>query len=109
VLSDGRVVSGSDDLTLRVWLTSSGVCERIVQRTDADFASLDPSGREGHSPCAEDIGLRHYGPVLATSASHIHVGESLSASNAASCVSGITLVCGAYSGKVYVMAGFAAC
>ena len=31
VLSDGRIVSGSGDSTVRIWNGSSGECERVLE------------------------------------------------------------------------------
>ena len=36
VLPDGRIVSDSRDLTLRVWDTATGSCERLLSLNDSD-------------------------------------------------------------------------
>ena len=99
VLPDGRVVSGSWDNTLRVWDAASGACERVVQRTDADYASLNPVGRADHTAAASAISLGHSGAVLSMSAGRIHLGADVLSSNAVA-VPDFVLIAGTESGLV---------
>ena len=105
VLPDGRVVSWSRDMTLRMWDASSGVCERVVKSMDADFALLDSSG---HSLLSTAVALGHCGPMLATSTARFHASEELSASVAAGSIAAPVLVGGSSSGKVFFMTVVAA-
>jgi hypothetical protein len=91
-----------------VWDASSGACERVVQIKDTDFASLNPSGFEGHSLLAKAVNLSHSGPVLATSTARIHASEMLYASNALGCIAAPVLVGGSASGKVFFVTVVAA-
>jgi WD40 repeat protein len=99
VLPDGRVVSGSGDKILRVWDAATGVCERIVRHSDADFASLDPSGRTRWSVGVASLGLGHQGPQLSTNLARIHAGQTLTETNAVVRDAAI-LVCGGAEGMV---------
>jgi WD40 repeat protein len=49
VLPDGRVVSGSDDKTLRVWDASSGACERVLEGHTGQVCSAWPCCPTGAS------------------------------------------------------------
>ena len=106
-LPDGRIISGGCsiilDSSLRVWDASSGVCERVVQSTDADYASLNSFGRERHS-----LRANVFVSMLATSTARIHASERLSASIAAGSIAAPVLVCGSGTGKIYFMTVVAA-
>jgi WD40 repeat protein len=105
VLPDGRVVSGSFDNTPRVWDAASGACERVVKHTDADYALLDPSGREGHTLSASAAGLRHDGALLVTSSARIHAGEPLKTVNAGDTSSGVLVIGAATESRtVFILA-----
>ena len=41
VLPDGRVVSGSDDGTLRVWNPDIGKCLDVLETTEVDVSEMD--------------------------------------------------------------------
>jgi WD40 repeat protein len=43
VLKDGRVVSGSDDGTIKKWNLDTGECLETMQRTEFDVSDMDLS------------------------------------------------------------------
>ena len=73
--------------------------KRVVQQTDADYASMNLVGRADHTAAALAHSLRHSGAVLSTSAARIHLGADVMSSNAFA-VPDLVLIAGTESGLV---------